>query len=91
MTQTKAILTKRLIFVLALAGGYQNAVGQVDVFGGFSFLNADSPSGVGRDSFRGWQASATGYVLPNLGLVADFAGHYKSYPVAIFGASKPNP
>ena len=81
MTQMKTTLLRRLVFVLALVGSFQSAVGQVNVFGGFSFLNADSPSGVGRDSFSGWQASATGYVLPNLGLVADFGGHYKSYPV----------
>lgn len=73
---------KAILFVLALA---QCGFGQVDVFGGFSFLNVDSPSGVGRDSLSGWQASATGYVLPNLGLVADFGGHYKSY--SVLGAS----
>lgn len=74
---------KAILFVLALA---QCGYAQVEVFGGFSFLNGDSPSGVGRDTFSGWQASATGYVLPRLGIVADFGGHYKSYPVAIAGA-----
>lgn len=69
----------RLLFVLVLA---QCGFAQVDLFGGFSFLNVDSPSGVGRDSLSGWQASATGYVLHNLGVVADFGGHYKSYSVA---------
>jgi hypothetical protein len=52
---------------------------KLDVFGGFSVLNTDSPNSSGRDSFYGWQASATGYLKPWFGLVADFGGQYKTY------------
>jgi hypothetical protein len=52
---------------------------RVDLFGGFSILNGDSPAGNGRDSFFGWQASATGNIKPWFGIVADFGGQYKNY------------
>jgi hypothetical protein len=62
-------------------------VSKVDLFGGFSLLNADSASGSGRDSVYGWQGSATWNVKPHVGLVADFGGQYKSYDVPYQGTT----
>src|SRR5438105_13774774 len=46
-----------------------------DVFGGFSILHA---GGTGSTNFYGWQASGAANVHKSLGLVGDFAGHYKT-------------
>ena len=43
---------------------------KLDVFAGYSLLKAD------EETRHGWEASAA-YNLGRLGLVADFAGHYK--------------
>lgn len=48
-----------------------------NVFGGYSYLNADFTGGSGtRANLSGWEASVEGKVLPFIGLVADFSGEY---------------
>jgi hypothetical protein len=53
-----------------------------NVFFGYSFENAGSSafdlSNVSRPNMNGWEASLEGKVLPHVGLVADFGGHYGS-------------
>jgi hypothetical protein len=48
-----------------------------NVFGGYSYLNADLINSTGtRANLNGWEASVEGKVLPIIGLVADFSGEY---------------
>ena len=49
---------------------------RAEIFGAYSVLMAD-PVVAGREIASGWQASASFNPHKNLGLVADFAGHYK--------------
>jgi hypothetical protein len=48
-----------------------------NVFFGYSFYNTDLSS-IDRANTNGWEASVEGKVLPWVGLVADFDGHYGS-------------
>ncbi len=47
-----------------------------NVFFGYSYMSADL--GNDRANLNGWNASVEGKVLPFLGIVADFDGHYGS-------------
>jgi hypothetical protein len=62
------------------------AVAQVptsgNVFVGYSYLNTSVP-GANRISTNGWGASFEGKIVPFLGMVADFDGHYKSQSVPV--------
>lgn len=49
-----------------------------NVFFGYSYYNTDLSSNVNRTSANGWEASVEGKIIPFLGLVADFDGHYGS-------------
>lgn len=60
----------------ALAQDYPRA----EIFGAFSYLHVD-PVVAPREIAFGWQASVSGNFHKNLGLVADFAGQYKSVTV----------
>ena len=52
-----------------------------NVFIGYSYLNADlGPSD--RGNWNGWNGSVEGKVLPFIGIVADFSGHYGSLPAS---------
>ncbi len=59
-----------------------SALGQdypkVEVFGGFSTVDIDAESGEDV-RFYGWQASISGNVHKNIGLVFDVGGRYKSF------------
>jgi hypothetical protein len=76
-------MRRSIALVLFAVAGSALAVAQdsskVDLFGGFSILNSDRPVASGRDSFFGWQGSATGNITRRLGIVADFGGQYKNY------------
>jgi hypothetical protein len=48
-----------------------------DVFFGYSYYNTDV-STLSRTNTNGWEGSVEGRVLPFLGFVADFDGHYGS-------------
>ncbi|HLW84540.1 MAG TPA: outer membrane beta-barrel protein [Candidatus Sulfotelmatobacter sp.] len=71
-------------FTLILFAGLANA--QVptsgNIFVGYSFYSASSSSlglsDVGRPKLNGWNASLEGKMLPWVGIVADFSGHYGS-------------
>jgi Outer membrane protein beta-barrel domain len=60
------------VVVLAVSASAQVPKG--NVFIGYSYLSADT--GLGRQSVNGWNASLEGKVLPFIGLVGDFSGHY---------------
>lgn len=69
--------------VLFLIAGLANA--QVptagNVFFGYSFENTNSSSldlNLSRANLQGWEGSLEGKLLPWVGIVADFAGHYGS-------------
>jgi hypothetical protein len=64
------------VFLLTLLAGVSMAqVPSGNIFVGYSYLNADTntPS---RANLNGWEGSVEGKVLPFLGLVGDFSGHY---------------
>jgi hypothetical protein len=48
-----------------------------NVFFGYSYYNTDLSS-IDRANTNGWEASVEGKVLPFIGIVADFDGHYGS-------------
>jgi opacity protein-like surface antigen len=52
-----------------------------NIFFGYSFENTNSSTlnlNLSRANLNGWEASFEGKLLPLLGLVADFSGHYGS-------------
>jgi len=51
---------------------------KVEVFGGFSTVDIDAEGGEDV-RFYGWQASISGNVHKNIGLVFDVSGRYKSF------------
>jgi opacity protein-like surface antigen len=82
------------VFILLLFAGFANA--QVptsgNIFFGYSYENVsssalDSPN-ANRASLNGWEGSLEGKVLPWVGIVADFGGHYGSqtYQVDVGGS-----
>jgi hypothetical protein len=60
-----------------------------NAFIGYSYLSADLAPG-NRTSLNGWNGSVEGKVLPFIGLVADFSGHYGS-PSVLSGGFCPVP
>jgi hypothetical protein len=53
-----------------------------NVFVGYSYMSADLVSN-GRTNLNGWNGSVEGKVLPFIGIVGDFSGHYGSTPLAV--------
>jgi opacity protein-like surface antigen len=75
-----AVVAFALIAFAGLASAQVPTSG--NIFVGYSFYSA-SPSSldlsnVGRPNMNGWEASLEGKVLPWVGIVADFSGHYGS-------------
>jgi len=68
------------LFLLTTAGYAQVPAG--NVFIGYSYMSADLVSG-NRTNLNGWNGSVEGKVLPFVGIVADFSGHYGSVPLAV--------
>src|SRR5258708_21580434 len=68
-----------VVFILVLFAGLASA--QIptsgNVFFGYSYYNTDL-STLDRANANGWEASLEGKVVPWVGLVADFSGHYGS-------------
>lgn len=69
-----------------------------NVFVGYSFESANpsalgvpAPQNPGRPNLQGWEATLEGKVLPPIGIVADFSGHYGSqnYAIAVPAGSGP--
>jgi len=66
-------------FILCLlsTAGFAQVPTSGNIFFGYSYMSADLVSG-DRTSLNGWNGSLEGKVLPLLGVVADFSGHYGS-------------
>jgi opacity protein-like surface antigen len=62
-----------------------------NVFFGYSYYNTDFSSGNGTNT-NGWEASLEGKIIPWVGIVADFDGHYGSqnFPVCVAGSGAPS-
>lgn len=70
-------------FILVLFSGLANAqVPNGNIFVGYSFYSASAStldlSNIGRPNMNGWNASLEGKLVPWVGIVADFSGHYGS-------------
>ncbi len=66
--------------LLLFASVASSQVPSGNVFVGYSYYNADLSS-LGRSGLNGWNGSLEGKVLPWVGIVADFSGHYGSEDV----------
>ncbi len=70
-----SLFTLILLLLSSSALGQDGDYPKVEVFGGFSYLNADLGT---RENFFGWQGSVSGNVKENIGIVVDAGGQYKS-------------
>jgi opacity protein-like surface antigen len=75
MVMRKVAIVVCSLFLFVSAASSQVPSG--NVFFGYSYYNADLSS-LGRSSLNGWNGSLEGKVLPWVGIVADFGGHYGS-------------
>jgi len=72
------VRTSNLLVVLAFFACTSLAVAQIpkgNAFLGYSYASADLNRN-NRSNLNGWEASLEGKVLPFVGIVADFSGHY---------------
>jgi hypothetical protein len=70
-----------IAFAVALFSSLSPAQNTGNIFVGYSFENTNWSginSGLARPNLNGWAASLEGKVLPHVGIVADFSGHYGS-------------
>ena len=65
---------------LALA---QTDYPKAELFGGYSYFNADGQDILDRQNFNGWGASITGNINRVIGITAQFAGEYGSLDVDV--------
>src|SRR6266536_3673932 len=65
----KKALCSMCLVVLSLLPAVAQDVPKAEVFGGYSWAGGN---------FHGWNASVTANVTKQLGIVADFSGHYGS-------------
>lgn len=85
--RTKAVfpVMKNAVLVLLCLLLPELSVGQdsprADVFGGYSYLNADTNGLITRQSLNGWEASLSVNANKWLAGEGDFGGYYKSYTV----------
>jgi opacity protein-like surface antigen len=70
---------------LLSAQAESNRIDRLEIFGGYSL--AASEFGIYGGVTNGWNASLNTKVMPNVGLVADFAGYYKTIG---YGANVPS-
>jgi len=70
------------VIFLAAAGAHAQVPTSGNIFGGFSYVNADLISG-SRTNLNGWNASLEGKVFPFVGIVADFSGNYGTQTVQV--------
>ena len=70
--------------ILAATAAYAQVPTSGNIFGGYSYVNADLISGT-RSNLNGWNASLEGKVFPFVGIVADFSGNYGSQTVQVPG------
>ena len=82
-------MPKAIVIAVMLFSISGLAVAQIptagNIFVGYSYQTADSTalaiSGADRVNMNGWRATLEGKMLPFLGIVADFNGHYGSESV----------
>ncbi len=67
-----------VLFSAALSAHAQDSYPSAEVFGGFSYLNADFPE---REGMYGWGASFSGNLTKHFGLVAEVSGNYGHVPI----------
>ena len=68
-----------LTALLAVPAMGQDEYPKAEIFGGFSYLNADTTDlGIERQDALGFQASVAGNFHKNIGIVGDFGGQFKS-------------
>ena len=77
----RKIVTIAFTFLVLVSAGYAQ-IPSANVFVGYSYMSADLVSN-SRSNLNGWNGSVEGKVLPFIGLVADFSGHYGSVPLAV--------
>jgi hypothetical protein len=79
-----AAVASSVLFLVALANA---EVPSGNAFIGYSYYNGTNlPSPLfGRATTNGWEASIEGKILPFVGLVADFDGHFGSETVSTCG------
>jgi hypothetical protein len=82
----KIIVITLLLFALTGLAAAQIQAG--NVFFGYSYYNTDLSS-IDRANTNGWEASLEGKVVPWVGIVADFSGHYGSQNFAFNCPSGP--
>ncbi len=78
MRKTGPISLAVLLFAICASAQIPTAG---NIFVGYSYENTNwkgIDSSLGRPNLNGWEASLEGRVLPHLGIVTDFAGHYGS-------------
>ena len=68
-------ITSTAFALIVLATTSLAQVPKGNVFIGYSYLNADTNTR-SRANVNGWNGSIEGKILPFLGVVADFSGHY---------------
>jgi len=77
---SKCLLSLFTAILLLLSSSALGQDKEGEVFGGFSYLNADLGT---RENFFGWQVSISDNfnINENIGLVFDVGGQYKSFPL----------
>jgi hypothetical protein len=71
-----------VLFPLLLAALASAQIPSGNVFFGYSYYNTDI-NNINRVNTNGWDASAEGKIIPLVGIVADFDGHYGSQNFAV--------
>jgi hypothetical protein len=71
----KAVIIALTLFLFAGLAVAQVPAG--NVFFGYAYYNTNL-SNIGRSNTNGWEGTLEGKVLPWVGIIADFSGHYGS-------------
>jgi hypothetical protein len=64
------------VLLLICSGVGSAQIPKGSVFVGYSYMSADVPNSVQRQSLNGWEASLEGKILPFVSIVADGSGNY---------------
>ncbi|HUO27393.1 MAG TPA: outer membrane beta-barrel protein [Candidatus Aquilonibacter sp.] len=88
MRRVVAFIVPSFLSVLLLGAVASAQAPAGNVFFGYSYYNTDMSS-IDRANTNGWEASLEGKMLPWIGIVADFDGHYGSqnFPVLCPGGA----
>jgi hypothetical protein len=66
-----------ILLVLGLEARAQDSYPRVEIFGGYSYLRVDVLGATDTyENRHGWGASIAGNISGNIGVVAEFSGHY---------------